>query len=115
MRTDKTIRRSIVRATIWAKKIVVEKEVVVDDRPERCPRCGSSKIWIAVRASNVVFDLKATRRGIKRWAIRYRYNNYRCGACKAQMTPYNGLQVRLNSPGLRRLSADRDAPFARED
>jgi predicted RecB family nuclease len=88
VRTDKTLRRSIVRATKWARKIVVEKEVVVDDRPERCPRCGSSKIWIAARASGVVFDLKATRRGIKRWAIRYRYNNYRCGACKAQMTPY---------------------------
>ena len=41
-----------------------------------------------MRASDVVFDLKVTRRGIKRWAIRYRYNNYRCGACKAQMTPY---------------------------
>jgi predicted RecB family nuclease len=88
VRSDKTIRRSIAIATRRAKKIAVEKEVVVDDRPEHCPKCGSSKIWIAVRASNVVSDLKVTRRGIKRWAVRYRYNNYRCGVCKAQMTPY---------------------------
>jgi predicted RecB family nuclease len=88
VRTDKVVRKSVKRATKPIKKVVVEKEVVVDDRPGLCPRCCSSKIWIAVRVSHVIFDLKVTRRGIKRWAVRYRYNNFRCGACKAQMTPH---------------------------
>ena len=88
VRTDKAVRRSLSKSANPTKRVAVEKEVIVDDRPKVCPRCGASKIWIAVRMSNVNFDLKFTRRGIKRWAVRYRYNNYRCGACKAQMTPY---------------------------
>jgi predicted RecB family nuclease len=88
LRTNKLIHRSLRKTAKPLSKVVVEKEVTVDDRPERCHKCGSPKIWIAVRVSNVVFDLKFTRRGVKRWAIRYRYNNYRCGTCQAQMTPY---------------------------
>jgi predicted RecB family nuclease len=88
VRSDKKIRRSLAMAAKRTKTISVEKELVVDDRPTRCPKCGSSRIWIAARASDVVSDLKVTRRGIKRWAIRYRYNNYKCGVCKAQMTPH---------------------------
>jgi predicted RecB family nuclease len=89
VRADKAVRQSLIsKSANPTKRIAVEKEVMVDDRPKACPRCGASKIWIAVRMSNVNFDLKFTRRGIKRWAVRYRYNHYRCGACKAQMTPY---------------------------
>jgi Transposase IS66 family/RNase_H superfamily len=88
VRTDKTVRQSLRKSAKLCTRVAVEKEVIVDDRPKVCPRCGASKIWIAVRMANVNFDLRFTRRGIKRWAVRYRYNNYRCGACKAQMTPY---------------------------
>jgi predicted RecB family nuclease len=88
VRTNKTIRRSVEKKKKPINNAIVEKAVMVDDRPRCCPRCGSSKIWIAVRVSHVVFDLKFTRRGIKRWTVRYHYNNYRCAACKAQMTPH---------------------------
>jgi hypothetical protein len=88
VRTDKTLRRSVRKSETVTKRVAVEKEVIVDDRPKLCPRCGASKIWIAVRMVDVNFDLKFTRRGIKRWAVRYRYNQYRCPSCKAQMTPY---------------------------
>ena len=70
--------------------VPVEKEVTVDDKPASCPKCGASKVWVATRMSHVIFDLKVTRRGIKRWAVRYRYNSYRCGACNAQMTIHSG-------------------------
>jgi predicted RecB family nuclease len=88
VRTDKAVRRSLKKLAKRTKRVAVEKEVIVDDRPKVCPRCGASKIWIAVRMANVKFDLKFTRRGIKRWAVRYRYNHYRCAACRAEMTPY---------------------------
>jgi predicted RecB family nuclease len=88
VRTNKLIRQAMRKATEQRGPIVVEREVIVDDRPLLCPRCSSPKIWIAVRVSHVIFDLKFSRRSIKRWAIRYHYNNFRCGECKAQMTPY---------------------------
>jgi predicted RecB family nuclease len=90
VRFDKALRQSVRKSTKTSARVSVEKEVTVDDRPKLCPRCGASKIWVAVRMAKVKFDLKFTRRGIKRWAVRYRYNHYRCGACRAEMTPYYG-------------------------
>lgn len=89
VRIDKALRQSVRKSANKSARVAVEKEVTVDDRPKLCPRCGASKIWVAVRMAKVNFDLKFTRRGIKRWAVRYRYNHYRCGACRAEMTPYH--------------------------
>jgi len=88
VRTNKAIRRIVRKEKLSVKDIVVEKDVVVDDRPDFCSKCGSSKMWIAVRISHVIFDLKFTRRGIKRWTVRYHYKTYRCAECKAQVTPH---------------------------
>jgi hypothetical protein len=86
VRSDKTIRRSVEKTVKPVKKVTVKKEVMLDDKPASCPRCGGSRLWIAKRMSRVVFDLKFTRGGIKRWVVRCRYNSYRCAACKAEMT-----------------------------
>jgi predicted RecB family nuclease len=86
VRSDKAIRRSVEKTVKPVKKVAVKKEVMLDDKPASCPRCAESKLWIAKRMSRVVFDLKFTRGGIKRWVVRYRYNSYRCAACKAEMT-----------------------------
>jgi predicted RecB family nuclease len=86
VRSDKTIRRSVEETVKPDKKVTVKKEVMLDDKPASCPRCGGSRLWIAKRMSRVVFDLKFTRGGIKRWVVRCRYNSYRCAECKAEMT-----------------------------
>ena len=39
--------------------------------------------------SHIVYDLKFTRRGIKRWAVRYHYSMHRCSECRAEMTIYS--------------------------
>jgi hypothetical protein len=101
VRTNRTIRRSIERAVKPLRTISVEKEVMVDDdKPTICPKCGSSKIWVATRGSHVIFDLKFTRQGIRRWAVRYRYNSYKCGVCKGQMTVHLGRDTKYG-PNLR--------------
>jgi predicted RecB family nuclease len=89
VRTNKTLQRSRNRSLTRAKKVAVEKEVKVEDKPPFCSRCGKSHFWTYRGKSHVVFDLKFTRRGIKRWAIRYRYNMYRCSACRTEMTIYS--------------------------
>ena len=88
VRTNKAIRRSVEKRMRPIKKVAVEKEVIVDDKPASCPECGSSKVRIVLRNAGILFDLKFTRQGIKRWTVRYLYNSYRCGACKAETTPY---------------------------
>jgi hypothetical protein len=93
-RSNKALRRSLKNTVKPIRKMAVEKEVMVDDRPTSCRKCGASKVWVRGRMSHVVFDLRSTHRGIKRWAIRYRYNSYRCGACRAQMTIHSGRDTK---------------------
>jgi len=88
-RTDKAVRRSVRKSRGRSKSATVEKEVTVEDVPDRCPRCGTTRFWIHDSGLQVVFDLKFTRRGIKRWAVRYRYKSYRCNECRFEVTIYS--------------------------
>ena len=111
VRTNKAIRRSIENELKPVKKVTVEKEyrrgqtcVPVPDAAHRNVGSGT--------CPTIIFDLKFTRRGIKRWAVRYRYNSYRCGACRAERTIFQSIQNMAKPPCLYRLSSDRDAPVS---
>jgi hypothetical protein len=100
VRTSKTIRRSLERTAKPINGVTVEKEIKVDDELESCSRCGASKWWVLHGSrSYVVFDLKFSHRGIRRWAVRYRYNRYRCSACRAERTMH--LRYSKYGPNLR--------------
>jgi predicted RecB family nuclease len=86
VRTNKTLRRSVASSIKPARKIAVEKDIRINDRPTLCLKCRSSKLWSVHRRSYVVLDLKFTYRGVKRWVIRYHYETYRCITCLAEMT-----------------------------
>jgi hypothetical protein len=87
-RTDRTIRRTVRKSEASHKNARVEKEVAVGAEPETCPRCHATKFWAYRGRSQVVYDLRFTRRGIKRWAVRYCYSMYRCSECRMEMTVY---------------------------
>lgn len=88
-RSDKAIRR-IVRKTLGrSKSATVEREMTVGDIPEMCPRCYATRIGTHHSGSQVIYDLKFMRRGIKRWAVRYRYRVYRCRECQAEIPTYS--------------------------
>jgi hypothetical protein len=87
-RTDKAIRRTVRKSQGRIKSATVEKEVTVEDVPETCPKCHATRFWTYRGRSHLVYDLKFTRRGMKRWAVRYRYSMYVCSECRAEMTIY---------------------------
>ena len=87
-RTEKVIRRTVRDSQRRNKSTSVEREIAIADMPERCPRCNATQLWTYRGGSHIVYDLKFTRRGIKRWAVRYRYSKYRCSACRMEMTVY---------------------------
>src|SRR6266568_2743974 len=93
VRTDKTIRRTIRNSQDRNESAKVEREVTVEHVPKECPKCHATRLWTyRVRrhsGSHVVYDLKFTRRGIKRWAVRYRYSMYVCSECRTEMTPFS--------------------------
>ena len=82
-RTEKVIRRTVRDSQRRNKSTSVEREIAVANMPERCPRCDSTRFWTYRGGSaHIVYDLKFTRRGIKRWAQRYSYSMYRYAACR---------------------------------
>jgi predicted RecB family nuclease len=87
-RIDKAIQRTVKKSQTGRKKVIADKQVTVGDTPKACPRCQGTRIWTDRSQSNFVYDLKFTRRGIKRWAVRYRYKIYRCGECQKTINVY---------------------------
>jgi predicted RecB family nuclease len=51
-------------------------------RPNFCPKCSSSKLYINGHYSHVVYDLKFSRVGLKRWTTRFDFVRYQCWSCK---------------------------------
>ena len=86
VRTDNEIRRTVRKSQGRKKVEKVEKEVAVEDAPKTCSRCFEIKLWKYPRRSHIVYDLKFSKKGIKQWTVRYRYNYYRCSGCLAEMT-----------------------------
>jgi predicted RecB family nuclease len=88
-RTNKVIRRIVHQSQGRSKSTIVEREVTAGEVPEKCPRCRATKFWTYRGRSQIVYDLRFTRRGIKRWAVRYSYCMYRCSECRADVTTYS--------------------------
>jgi predicted RecB family nuclease len=90
VRTDKTIRRTVLKSKRRAKNVAVEKEVTVGVVPETCPKCNGVELRMCREGSYVSYDLRFMRRGIKRWVVRHRYGRYRCSECHAEVSTYSG-------------------------
>jgi hypothetical protein len=88
-RTDKAIRGIVQKSRCKSKSASVEQEVTVGSVPSMCPRCHATRIGTHHSGSQVVYDLKFMRRGIKRWVVRYLYKVYKCRECYAWMPIYS--------------------------
>jgi len=63
--------------------VPVNKTVNVEEpSPTHCANCGATKIYRFGRLSHVVYDLKLSSTGIKRWVLRYSFQRYICWSCK---------------------------------
>jgi predicted RecB family nuclease len=70
------LRKKIVRGV----KISINKRV--DGlRLSRCPSCGSRRIWPHCKHRRVVYDLKFSPVGVKRWIVEHRFDRYECSKC----------------------------------
>lgn len=77
----KRIHQQSVRAR--AKPLPVNKTVIVEGRPPFCPKCKATKIYKWGQMTKVIYDLKLSPAGIKRWTVRYSFNRYICWECRA--------------------------------
>ena len=59
-----------------------------ENRPALCPKCNSTKFYRNGRFSKVVYDLRFTRAGVRRWVVRYCFNRYQCRNCSTAITNF---------------------------
>jgi transposase len=50
-------------------------------RPRTCPRCNSKKIEMNGKHSRLLYDIRFSAGGMKRWVSRYITHHYKCWSC----------------------------------
>ncbi|SPE29774.1 transposase [Candidatus Sulfopaludibacter sp. SbA6] len=63
------------------RKILPVNVTVGASRPWKCPGCASNKITMNGRHSKLLYDLRFTAGGVKRWVSKYIIDHYRCRSC----------------------------------
>ncbi len=81
-RTDPAVRDSIRRKRVRLRCPNVNK-VIACRRPSHCPKCGSTKLhaYGSRVYGKLIFDLRFTDSGVRRWVVRYETKRYYCGSC----------------------------------
>ena len=61
VRSSKAVRRSIKTSVEGRKKVPLDKEITVEDKPSACHKCGSSKVYPGKRGckSSLTLNLRA--------------------------------------------------------
>ena len=71
-RVNNRTSRSPVNKSIQAK----------ENRPPVCPKCNSTRFYRNGRFSSVIYDLRFSFAGVRRWVVRHNFNRYQCRNCK---------------------------------
>ena len=84
LRTDPAVRASIRRKQSEARPIRRANLEIRCDSPSRCPYCGATQIRSipSNSYSKLVYDLKFTQTGVKRWVIKYFSERNLCLECR---------------------------------
>jgi predicted RecB family nuclease len=83
LRTDPLVRASVRRRQARSRPIRKANAEIRCDPRSSCPACGSSRLTSFTKYyySKLVFDLKFTSNGVKRWTIRYHTGRQHCSDC----------------------------------
>ena len=80
VRTDPAVRASVRRKRARARPFGKQMSRFRCDPAVRCPACGGIRVTLlrSNSDSKLVYDLKFTRTGVKRWVVRYFSKRRRC-------------------------------------
>lgn len=84
VKSSQRLRRIYWKSTQSRPKLLpVNKSIVLEGRPSSCFKCKSTKIYKYGRMIKIVYDLKFSQAGMKRWVVKYFFNRYICWDCRA--------------------------------
>ena len=78
------------RSRSYSKKSVrINKNILTtENRPDFCPKCNCTRMYKNGHFSSIVYDLRFSGAGIKRWVTKSFFTSYTCWICKSR---YNEL------------------------
>ncbi len=62
-------------------------KVIISARPRKCPTCASSEVFMHGRYNRIIYDLKFSISGVKRWVVEYWNHRFICQICKKTFYP----------------------------
>lgn len=93
VRSDPRLKRLARKPTVKRQRCLPANTVIDCPAPERCPECLSPNIYKYDTCRKVVYDLKFSRTGVRRWIVRYQFHCYACRTCAATFRPSRPLQT----------------------
>ena len=82
IRTNPRLRRIAKKNQLKKRHHTPPVNVTVrPSRPWTCPKCNSRKIRMNGRHSKLLYDLRFTMGGVKRWVSKYIIDHYKCSNC----------------------------------
>ncbi|MGD0464235.1 MAG: TM0106 family RecB-like putative nuclease, partial [Tepidisphaeraceae bacterium] len=83
-RTNPAVRKILRRKKIRWRSPKVNK-VIECCAPKTCPHCRSEKVYVYQNSAvkKLVYDLRFTASGVRRWVVRYETKRYGCNSCAA--------------------------------
>jgi predicted RecB family nuclease len=87
IRSNPRLRRVARRNQRKKRRRTLPVNVTVSpSRPWTCPQCNSRKIRMNGRHSKLLYDLRFTTGGVKRWVSKYIIEHYKCSNCGISFT-----------------------------
>jgi len=86
VRSNRRIRDVLLRKRHHARTIPPNR-IIQCSRPQRCPKCDSARIEKHMKLSKLVYNLKFTSGGVKRWVVHYYFHRYKCQDCDHTFNP----------------------------
>ena len=106
VRTDKLLKSARPARMVRTKRATpITKEVYCRDL-QVCPACGRSPDKVFRKRPRILYDIRFSRFGLKRWVVKFHFRFYWCGSCKERFgTPDESGRIACTVATLSRSSS----------
>jgi predicted RecB family nuclease len=87
LRTSSEVKKAMAKRGRMRKAVCKVNKDVILNLPRRCPLCRAFSPIKHAKKSRIVYDLKMSTGGVKRWVIRYNYSRCLCKECNRTFCP----------------------------
>ena len=94
IRTDKQLRRTASTKKARVKKSLPINKTVTCEELHACPFCGGKPDRQFRPRTLILYDLRFSRFGLRRWVVKYRFHYYWCGSCDKRFGRPDGFWPR---------------------